>query len=73
MRFPSMERVYSLREEYPKGTRVELVSMEDLSAPPPGTQGSVRWVDDCGTIHVDWDNGSHLGAVFGEDVVRRVK
>ena len=48
-----------LRINYPKGTRVELVKMDDIQAPPVGTPGTVQLVDDTGTIMVDWDNGSH--------------
>ena len=29
-------------------------------------------VDDTGTVFADWENGSTLGAVFGEDRIRRV-
>ena len=33
-----------------------------------GLCGTVRYVDDIGTLHVSWENGSQLGLVFGEDV-----
>ena len=62
-----------LRINYPKGTRVVLVKMNDVQAPPVGTQGTVAGVDDIGTIMVDWDNGSHLGVVLGEDICHKVK
>lgn len=62
-----------LRINYSKGTRVELVKMDDVQAPPIGTQGTVQFVDDIGTIMVDWDNGSKLGIVLGEDICRKVK
>ncbi len=71
MRYPDRETVRGLRAEYPAGTRVELVSMDDVQAPPPGTRGTVTWVDDTGTVHVRWDNGSGLGVVYGADVCRR--
>ena len=63
-----------LREEYPVGTRVELVSMNDPynTKLVPGCRGTVRIVDDMGTIHVSWDCGSGLGIVFGEDACRKV-
>lgn len=73
MRMPSKELVEHLKERFPKGTRVELVYMEDIHAPAEGTQGTVIAVDDMGTIHVAWDNGSRLGVVFGEDICREVK
>lgn len=46
MRFPSKETVERIRKEYPVGTRVELVRMDDTQAPPVGTKGTVRGVDD---------------------------
>ena len=61
-----------LRRLYPQGTRVELVEMDDPQAPPIGTQGTVIGVDDIGSIMIEWDNGSHLNAVYGEDIVRRL-
>ncbi|MCQ4022868.1 DUF4314 domain-containing protein [Ruminococcus sp. zg-924] len=62
-----------LREIYPKGTRVECLSMMDPFAPvPSGTRGTVFHVDDMATIHVNWDNGSTLGLVRGEDSFRKL-
>ena len=61
-----------LRINYPKGTRVELVKMDDAKAPPIGTHGTVTTVDSIGTIHVNWDNGSTLGIVLGEDICRKI-
>ena len=46
MRFPSKETVERIRKEYPVGARVELVQMNDPQAPPVGTKGTVRGVDD---------------------------
>lgn len=69
----SKEILENLREQYPQGTRVELVSMNDTYTQiPVGTCGTVGVVDDIGTIHVRWDNGSGLGVVYGEDSVRIV-
>ena len=67
------ELVKELRAIYPAGTRVELVSMDDPYARlRPGDQGTVVAVDDIGTVHINWDNGSGLGAAYGEDVIRRI-
>lgn len=55
------------RELYPAGTRVELVEMDDPQAPPKGTKGTIWTVDDIGTIHVKWDNGSCLSLILGVD------
>lgn len=65
--------VESLRQMYPKGTRVECLLMMDPFAPvPSGTRGTVVHVDDMATIHVHWDNGSSLGLVRGEDSFRKL-
>ena len=50
MRFPSKEIVEGIRREYPAGTRVELVRMDDPQAPPIGTLGTVLGVDDAGSL-----------------------
>ena len=73
MRFPSKEIVERIRREYPAGTRVELVRMDDPQAPPIGTQGTVMGVDDIGSIMVAWDNGCALSVAFGEDLCRKVE
>ena len=62
-------RTYGLSD----GPRVELLNMDDLQAPPVGTQGTVYGVDDTGSLLVHWDNGSSLSVVFdGGDMVRNV-
>lgn len=71
MRFPSREEVEKVRNEYPKGCRVVLERMDDMQAPPIGTEGTVRGVDDTGSIMVKWDNGSSLHVVYGEDRCRK--
>lgn len=68
MRPLAKEILNKLRETYKVGTRVELVKMDDpYTTIPQGTKGTVRSVDDVGTIHVNWDTGSGLGVVYGED------
>lgn len=63
----------NLRKEYPQGCRVELVRMDDpYRKLNPGEQGTVAGVDDIGTVHVEWDCGSSLGVVYGEDLCRRI-
>lgn len=62
----------NLRTAYPPGTRVKLIKMDDEQAPPKGTLGTVRGVDDAGSIMVSWDNGSGLSVVYGEDIVEKV-
>ena len=64
----------ALRALYPKGTRVELVHMQDPYNKDlkPGSKGTVDHIDDIGTIHVSWDCGSGLGVVYGEDQCRKI-
>nr|DAT88749.1 MAG TPA: protein of unknown function (DUF4314) [Caudoviricetes sp.] len=69
--FPSRETVERIRKQYPVGCRVELLRMDDAQAPPIGTKGTVRYVDDIGSLGVAWDNGSSLQVVYGEDICRR--
>ena len=66
------ETVERLRWEYPVGCRVELVQMDDVQAPPIGAKGTVRGVDDIGSIMVRWDNGCGLSVAYGEDMCRRI-
>lgn len=65
----SRDTVERLRKIYPAGTRVELTHMNDPwnVRLHEGCQGTVTGVDDIGTIHVNWDCGSSLGVVYGED------
>lgn len=71
-RFPSREVVDRIRRQYPVGCRVELLCMDDVQAPPIGTKGTVRYVDDIGSLGIAWDNGSSLQVVYGEDLCRRI-
>ena len=66
MRFPSKETVERIRREYPVGSRVELVRMDDPQAPPIGTKGTVRGVDDIGSIMVAWDKVKYKGIRTGK-------
>jgi hypothetical protein len=70
MRNPTEEEIKRLREHYPAGARVELIEMRDEQAPPIGTKGTVTYVDDIGSIGVDWDNGSSLSVALGADRCR---
>ena len=68
------EELEALREKYPPGCRVELVKMDDpFREMPSGLQGVVTGVDDSGSIHVNWQNGSSLAVIFGEDECRKVE
>ena len=71
MGFPSKELIESLRKRYPVGCRVKLLRMDDMQAPRIGTKGTVIGVDDTGSVMVNWDNGSGLNVVYGEDLCQR--
>lgn len=44
----------------------------NVQAPPIGTLGTVYDVDDTGSLLVNWDNGSGLNVVYGEDIAEKV-
>ncbi|MBQ9850133.1 MAG: DUF4314 domain-containing protein [Clostridia bacterium] len=67
------ETLAMLREKYPTGTRVELVHMDDpYTSLTTGDKGTVRFIDDMGTIHISWDCGSSLGAVYRVDIITKI-
>ena len=52
-------------KRFPVGARVELISMDD---PYNKTlKGTITRVDPFGDLEVDWDNGSTLKLIVGED------
>lgn len=72
--FPSREEVEETRKEYPAGTRIQLGYMkDDYSHLTPGSEGTVEYVDDAGQIHMNWDDGSTLALIPGEDVFTVIK
>ncbi len=74
MKTPSKETLDLLRKTYPKGTRIELIGMDDpYSKLVAGDKGTVMYVDDMATIHISWDKGSSLGLVYGEDLWKVIK
>ena len=57
-----------IKKQYPAGTRIKLIEMNDPWNPvEPGTEGTVQLVDDIGQIHMKWDNGRTLALVPGQD------
>ena len=72
MNIPDRAMVERVRAEYPPGTKVELLSMDDTQAPPVGTIGEVLAVDDSASLIMRWQNGSGLNVLFGIDRVRKV-
>ena len=66
--------IQRLREQYPKGSRVELLeSVTDPYHPlPAGSKGSVWAVDDAGQLHINWDEGGSLALIYGIDSFRKI-
>ena len=71
--FPNSKTVERLRKRYPEGCRVKLIQMDDIQAPRAGTCGTVSYVDDIGSIHVNWDTGSTLAVVYGVDSCMKIR
>ena len=70
MQMPSKERIAALRKYYPRGTKVELLGMDDPQAPPVGTLGEILGVDDAAQLLVRWETGSSLSLIPGVDSFR---
>jgi hypothetical protein len=66
--------VKSIKEKYLPGTRVKLIHMDDPYHPvPDNTCGTVTEVDDVGTVHAKFDNGSGLGICLEVDKVEIIE
>ncbi len=72
MKFPNEKELATLREQYPAGTKVQLISMDDRQSPPAGTIGEVQFVDDAGSVHMRWENGSGLAFIPEVDEVQKL-
>ena len=65
MQFPSKSYLEQLRKKYPVGTKLQLISMRNEKYPVlPGTVGEVTHIDDAGSIHMRWENGSSLSRPY---------
>ena len=64
MKFPNKSYLAQLRKQYPIGTKIQLISMRDEKYPIlPRTIGEVTHIDDLGSIHMKWQNGSSLALI----------
>ncbi len=71
--FPSRETVERLRRQYPRGTRIEITRLQDpYSRLAAGSRGTVEFVDDAGSLFCVFDNGEHIGLLYGIDGYRKV-
>jgi hypothetical protein len=58
---------------FEEGDRVSLTYTSDPHTDlKPGDEGTVRDIDGAGTIHINWDQGSTLGMILGEDRIRLI-
>lgn len=70
---PDEKTIERIRADFPIGSRVMMVYSADPLAPiDDGTEGVVSFVDDIGTIHINWDNGSRSGVILGENVIEKI-
>lgn len=69
---PGTPIVQALRMRYPVDSVVVLDAMDDMQAPLVGAAGTVRKVDDIGTIHISWASGGSLGVAYGKDHCHRL-
>ena len=69
------EVLKKLREDYPPGTKVELIEMigEPRKDMVPGLRGEVLFVDDAGQTHIRWQNNSTLACIHGIDRFRKIE
>ncbi len=66
--------VNRIREQYPPGTRVEVVSLcNEEEHLKPGMKGTVVGVDDQPALLVNWDNGGSLSLLIGQDHFRVIQ
>ena len=72
MKYPNKDYIEHLRRKYPPGTRLQLSCMEDEMAVPPGSMGTVDFIDDAGQIHMNWDCGRSLALIPGVDSFSRL-
>ncbi len=69
----SREFLERLRNEYPQGTKVRLIRLDDpYRKIPEGTIGTVEFVDDAGQIHTRWQGHGSLPLICGEDEWEKV-
>lgn len=65
----SKKELQTLKSKFPTGKRITLDYLDDpyASNMPTGLKGTIQAIDDTGTIHVKWDNGSTLGIIYNID------
>lgn len=61
----------NMKKRFAEGTYITLLKMNDPfnKNMHQGLLGASTFIDDAGTTHARWENGSALGVVYGEDAV----
>jgi len=73
MVFIDKNTLRNIRNIYKHGLGVKLISMEDpYTELKRGDCGIIDFIDDGGGIHIAWDNGSSLAAIYGVDEIEIV-
>lgn len=61
------DKIEAIKAQYPQGTRIRMIHMDDPQPIPQGTEGIVDFVDDGGMLHMIWGNGRGLAIDVQED------
>jgi len=73
MNWPSKKEIQKIKKEYPPGTVIQLIRMDDPTPVPSGTIGEITSIDDIGQLHVDWkDYRSSLAVVPDKDKFMKI-
>ena len=71
---PTSNQLKLLREQYPSGTIIELITIVDeYSNLKKGTRGTITAIDDIGQIHILWETGSTLALLPEIDTFKIIK
>ena len=62
-----VDEIKRIQKTYKAGMRVMLDRMDGEPYMHKGLKGTVRGVDNLGSIMVNWDNGSSLNVAYGDD------
>ena len=70
----SRQTLERLRKEYPAGTKVELIRLDDpYRKIPSGTIGTVELVEDATQLHTVWEGHGSLAMIYGVDEWRKIQ
>lgn len=56
-----------IRNKYPIGAYVKLITMKDDFPVPVGSKGKIIEIDDSGNLRIKWENNSSLRLIPGID------